>query len=66
MSKIGQQLLRFVQRGGIFVQRGNELTLVPAALLGRFLPRLGRWHRQRPLFFGRLDVPDRLYSAAAR
>ncbi len=33
--------LFFVQRGGIFLQCGSAISRVTAALLGRFLPRLG-------------------------
>ena len=59
--------LHFVRCGSILVQRGMG-SPVPAALLGRFLPRLGPSVFRRPFFLpgpmGQEDV--RLYSAAAR
>jgi len=54
MRKKGQQHLYFVRCGSILVQRGIVLLDDPAALLGRFLPRLGPLACQRPFFLGRL------------
>src|SRR5262249_10941814 len=40
-KSLGKRPLLFVRRGSILVQRGNAIPRIPAALLGRFLPRLG-------------------------
>src|ERR1700732_3915580 len=40
-GELRQRHLPFVRRGGILLQRGIATCRVPAALLGRFLPRLG-------------------------
>src|SRR5215475_2704530 len=39
--KIGQCPLLFVRRTDILLQRGSAISRAAAALLGRFLPRLG-------------------------
>src|SRR5262249_60650985 len=54
-KKLGKRPLRFVRRGSILVQRGNAFPRIPAALLGRFLPRLGPPASLGGPFFCRLD-----------
>jgi hypothetical protein len=41
LAQQAESVLRFVRRGGILLQRGKAIHRLPAALLGRFLPRLG-------------------------
>src|SRR5262245_35746965 len=53
-KKLGKRPLLFVRRGSILVQRGNAFPRIPAALLGRFLPRLGPPASLGGLFFCRL------------
>ena len=47
---MGKQLLLFVRRGSIFVQRGNGPRLFPPPSLGVSSLDLGRRHVRRPFF----------------
>jgi hypothetical protein len=58
-----EKTLRFVQRGRILLRCGSASRVI-AALLGRFLPRLGPLaHRKRPFFLLCREMSFRNFSA---